>query len=343
MRRILLLIWISLTLFPVFSQKKLYIFRNNATINTFNVPEVDSIKFSNNQTVMDVYKNNFSVTKIQVTTVDSMMYSDYSLPTVELTSATYNYSTSKATCVVNVKSNGGCSLVERGICWSTAKNPTVKDRKASSGVSTGQFYILTGVLALDSTYYIRPFAKNCVGISYGNEMIVKPTTGNLTFTMGIDSVAFPTQYKLIKQAMDSACYYYNRYTTFKGNIYVYYNSGIPTAQASYHGSIGFGPDLNYMWVGTAMHEVAHFVGSGTTNAWKALLSGGIWQGAKGKEVIASFGTGEVLKGDNNSNPIHFWPYGINYRSEVKSATDLIRHAQLVQAMVVDDAKVPNTW
>ncbi|MGC3976944.1 MAG: hypothetical protein QM751_01095 [Paludibacteraceae bacterium] len=164
--------------------------------------------------------------------------------------------------MVNVKSNGGCALEERGICWSTNRNPTTSDRKFSSGISTGQFYALTGILSIDSVYYIRSYAKNCVGTSYSAETKLQPMTGNVTYTLDIDSVANPTPYKLIKAAMDSACWYYNRYTTFKGNIYVYYNSGIPTAQASYHGSIGFGSSTDYMWVGTAMHGNGAFYGFG---------------------------------------------------------------------------------
>ncbi|MHB9056896.1 MAG: hypothetical protein ACYC2P_12215 [Paludibacteraceae bacterium] len=333
--RLLLIICLS-TLF-VSAQKNLFIFRNNTSINSFLVQDIDSIKFSSYQNTMDIYKSDNSVAKITISSVDSVNFSDNNLATVETVSATFDYHTGKATCVVNVKSNGGCSLLNRGICWSTKRSPTINDRKSTGGTSTGQFYIQTGVLSVDSTYYLRSFTTNCVGTSYGNELVVN--SGNVSYTLAIDPVAFPTEYKLIKQAMDSACFYYNRYTTFKGNIYVYYNAGIPTAQASYHGSIEFGPNSSYMWVGTAMHEMAHFMGSGTTDAWKAKLSGGVWTGTKAISVINSFNTGEVLKGDGT----HFWPYGINYRNEVNSAEDLICHSKLVQAMVVDDAKLPNSW
>ena len=343
MRKCSILLLFFLSVSVVSGQKNMFVFRNNAMINTFLIQQIDSMKFSSNLTVMDIYKHDQSVTKIPVSSIDSLQFSDNNLPEAELVKTLHNYTTSRTMCTVDIKNNGGCTLTERGVCWSTQKNPTIRDRKSSGGISTGQFYVQTGVLSVDSTYYIRAFARNCIGTAYSNEMVVKPTTGNITYTLDINPVTYPNEYKLIKEAMDSACVYYNRYSTFKGNIYVYYNAGIPTAQASYHGSIGFGPSTSYMWVGTAMHEIAHFLGSGTTNSWKANLVSGVWVGAKAKAVIASFGTGEVLKGDSNSNPIHFWPYGINYRSEVRSATDLIRHVKLVQAMVVEDSKVPNTW
>ncbi|WP_243349170.1 hypothetical protein [Parabacteroides sp. FAFU027] len=264
----------------------------------------------------------------------SFTTSSYSLPVVETVSATYNYSTNKATCVVNVKSNGGCALTERGICWSTSPNPTIANSKYSSGITTGQFYAMMSNLSVNATYYVRSFATNCAGTSYGNQLVVRALMGNVTFTMGIDSTANPEPFRLIKAAMDSACYYYNRYTSFTANIYVYYNSGIPTAQASYHGSIGFGSNTTYMWVGTAMHEMAHYFGSGTTSVWQGKMVSNVWTGTNASTLLKTL-TGETLKGD----AMHFWPYGINYKSEITSLGDataqkngLIIHTKIVQAM-----------
>lgn len=274
---------------------------------------------------------------------------NYALPTVETTSATYNYSTNAATCVVKVTSNGGCTLTERGICWSTSQNPTTANSKFASGTSVGQFYAQMSNLNVNSTYYVRAFATNCLGTAYGAQLKVQALMGNVTYTLDVDKTVYPTEYNLIKIAMDSACWYYNRYTTFRGNVYVYYNAGIPTAQASYHGSLGFGPNSRYMWVGTAIHEMAHYVGSGTTTAWRAQLSGGVWQGATAKALLLS-ATGEVLKGDNNSNAQHYWPYGINQKEEITGLGDanaqkngLILATKLVKAMCIDDAKLPASW
>lgn len=275
----------------------------------------------------------------------SFTTSSYSLPVVETTSATYNYSTNKATCVVKVLSNGGCALTERGICWSTSKNPTINNSKFSSGTAVGQFYAMTSSLNLNSTYYIRAFATNCAGTAYGAELVVKPLMGNVTYTLGIDPVANPEPYRLIKIAMDSACYYFNRYTTFRGNVYVYYNAGIPTAQASYHGSIGFGPNARYQWVGTAIHEMCHYMGSGTTNEWKAKIVGGVWTGTTGAALLKTL-TGETLKGDSQ----HFWPYGINQKEEITGLggqaaqeNGLATCAKLCKAMCIDDAGLPASW
>jgi hypothetical protein len=170
-------------------------------------------------------------------------------------------------------------------------------------------------------------------------------TGNVTYTMGFDSITYPTQYKLIKIAVDSACYYYSRYTTFSHNIWIAYSSGVPTAEASYHGQVAFGSDPTYMWVGTAMHEFAHYFGSGTTAIWQSKTTTGIWTGPAGAALLLA-ATGEILKGDTQ----HFWPYGINYKSEIIGLGDevaqqngLILHCKLVEAMLVVDCKLPISW
>ena len=204
MRKCSILLLFFLSVSVVSGQKNMFVFRNNAMINTFLIQQIDSMKFSSNLTVMDIYKHDQSVTKIPVSSIDSLQFSDNNLPEAELVKTLHNYTTSRTMCTVDIKNNGGCTLTERGVCWSTQKNPTIRDRKSSGGISTGQFYVQTGVLSVDSTYYIRAFARNCIGTAYSNEMVVKPTTGNITYTLDINPVTYPNEYKLIKEAMDSA-------------------------------------------------------------------------------------------------------------------------------------------
>lgn len=326
---------------PVFNVHR----NNNKAVVNFAISNIDSIRFALQDTEMEVYKKDGTLSKIPVSDVDSAVLTtgDFTLPSVELLSANFNYTTNRATCQVRVNSNGGCALVERGIVWSTKINPTTKDEKFATGTSVGTFYAITGEMQINQTYYVRAYASNCLGTAYGPVTKVQPLMGNVTYTLAQSVTdAGSRVHNLIKTAMDSACYYYNRYTPFRANIWVYYSSGIPTAQASYHGSIGFGPNERYMWVGTAMHEMAHYFGSGTTTVWKGLCVGGVWQGAVGQALCQQL-TGQQLRVDNNSNPIHYWPTGINQREEVGSVTDLINHARVVKAMLIDDCKLPASW
>ena len=52
-----------------------------------------------------------------------------------------------------------------------------------------------------------------------------------------------------------------------GNIYVYYNSGIPTAQSGYGGSNGsIGVGGTFPNVRVLLHESSHWLGTGTYSA-----------------------------------------------------------------------------
>jgi len=140
-------------------------------------------------------------------------------------------------------------------------------------------------------------------------------------------------YEHIAAAMDSAVFMYNKYTHMTKHIEVYYNTGVQTADASYNGTMRFGSNRSYMKVRTAMHEMGHTMGMGTTSEYTAMLKDGVFQGetaqAKLKELTGD--PAAVLKGDSQ----HFWPYGLNYDSELHSEEDLIIHCQVVEAMYQD--------
>jgi len=89
-----------------------------------------------------------------------------------------------------------------------------------------------------------------------------------------------------------------------------------------------------MHVSTVMHEIAHWLGSGTTTSWKSHCVNGLWTGPTAVALLKSL-TGETLYCDNNANLWHFWPYGLNQRSEATSANVYIIHAKLLNAMKTD--------
>ena len=159
--------------------------------------------------------------------------------------------------------------------------------------------------------------------------------GNVEYHL--NKSANPTQdeqeaYKLITAAMDSAVFLYNKYSDLSKHIEVYYSTGVPTAEASSNGDLRFGKDRNYMFVGTAMHEMAHTMGMGTTSEYQKMFKDGVFQGEKAQKVLKEIdGPDAVLKGDSQ----HFWPYGLNYKSEVHSEQDLINHVKVVNAMYQD--------
>ena len=90
-----------------------------------------------------------------------------------------------------VTNDGGAPVTERGICWGTEHSPSIEGNHATSGTGTGNFSVeLTG-LTPGTTYYVRAYAKNSVGTSYGNEVSLS-TTANMP-TVTTDEVSNITQ------------------------------------------------------------------------------------------------------------------------------------------------------
>ena len=90
-------------------------------------------------------------------------------PTVT-TDQVSNITQNSATFGGNVTSDGGAPVTERGICWSTSQNPTTSDLHTPSGSGTGSFTVNMNGLEPGTTYYVRAYAINSVGISYGNQV-----------------------------------------------------------------------------------------------------------------------------------------------------------------------------
>lgn len=65
---------------------------------------------------------------------------------------------------------GESAITARGICWSTSQNPTIANSFTTNGTGVGTFTSnLTGLTA-GTTYYVRAYATNASGTSYGNEV-----------------------------------------------------------------------------------------------------------------------------------------------------------------------------
>ena len=71
----------------------------------------------------------------------------------------------------NVTSDGGSPVTARGVCWSTAIDPTITNSKTSDGTGTGSFISNITGLTPDSTYYVRAYATSANGTGYGADMI----------------------------------------------------------------------------------------------------------------------------------------------------------------------------
>jgi uncharacterized protein (TIGR02145 family) len=87
----------------------------------------------------------------------------------------------------SVTSEGGAPVTARGVCWGTTTAPITANSKTVDGAGTGTFVSsLTGLIH-GTTYYVRAYATNSGGTSYGNEVsftasIELPTLTSLSVT-----------------------------------------------------------------------------------------------------------------------------------------------------------------
>ena len=102
------------------------------------------------------------------------------IPSVSTSNAT-DISSTSAKLGGNVTATGGAAVTERGIVWGTSKNPTVDDNKVASGSGLGEFVVTISDLSIATTYYVRAYAVNSAGVSYGDN--IQFTTGKVIPTL----------------------------------------------------------------------------------------------------------------------------------------------------------------
>jgi hypothetical protein len=90
------------------------------------------------------------------------------LPTVSTTSVseiTYDMATVEGM----VQDDGGGDIIEKGVVWSENPTPTTDDNKVLASSSDDSFAVVITELSGETTYFVRSFAVNEVGVAYGNE------------------------------------------------------------------------------------------------------------------------------------------------------------------------------
>jgi pectinesterase len=89
-------------------------------------------------------------------------------PTITTTAVT-SISTTFATTGGNVSSDGGATVTDRGIVYSsTSATPTLSDTKVATGTGSGSFTTQITGLTPGTTYNLRAYATNSAGTTYGS-------------------------------------------------------------------------------------------------------------------------------------------------------------------------------
>ncbi|RRR65701.1 hypothetical protein EHS43_45340 [Streptomyces sp. RP5T] len=158
-----------------------------------------------------------------------------------------------------------------------------------------------------------------------------------TITWTLERASNPTAdqqsaYTRITSAMNAAVARYNNLSDLGKSLTVRYDTSVPTADGNINGTIRFGSDRGYMTERTALHEIAHTIGVGTSAGWSSHGgNSGTWTGAQATALVRQY-DGSSAKLSTGGG--HFWPYGLNYENEF-SSTAADRHVRIVEAMVRD--------
>ncbi|MCQ2271643.1 MAG: fibrobacter succinogenes major paralogous domain-containing protein [Bacteroidales bacterium] len=143
---------------------------------TINGSEAESQRIMQAQGASQTFTLQFTETQTQV-----------QLPTVT-TNAVSNITQSSATVGGVVTSDGGETVFDRGICYSTTTMPTVSNNCLHIGQGTGSFSDnLTGLTA-NTTYYVRAYAMSSAGTAYGNEVSFTTNSGGPAITVTTNPV-----------------------------------------------------------------------------------------------------------------------------------------------------------
>lgn len=79
-----------------------------------------------------------------------------------------------------VKDDGGSIVTSRGVCWSTIQNPTISDSHTTDGLGEGNFTSKLSGLSPTTKYYVRAYATNAAGTTYGYQESFTTLSGSGT-------------------------------------------------------------------------------------------------------------------------------------------------------------------
>lgn len=73
---------------------------------------------------------------------------------------------------LTILNKGGAAITGSGVCWSTDPNPSIADTRVNVATQ-GDNHVLVGGLIVGVDYYVKAFAINQAGVSYGNEVVFR--------------------------------------------------------------------------------------------------------------------------------------------------------------------------
>ena len=152
-------------------------------------------------------QNPYQGTKAGGSDVFVTKLSDTTSPTIPIvtTTAISSITATTASTGGNITSDGGASVTEKGVCWSTAANPTTSDSHTSDGTGTGSFTSSITGLSAGTAYHVRAYATNSVGTGYGSDVSFTTSDASTLYVSISGDCGDKTPcYDSIQEAIDEA-------------------------------------------------------------------------------------------------------------------------------------------
>jgi uncharacterized protein (TIGR02145 family) len=112
---------------------------------------------------------------VSVILVTLLIYSCEEKPTAPVltTSTLTNITTTTAVSGGEITADGGATIIAKGICWNVSDNPTIENSKTTESSTSASFISNLSQLTPNTTYYVRAYATNSAGTSYGESETFK--------------------------------------------------------------------------------------------------------------------------------------------------------------------------
>ncbi|MHA8096769.1 LamG-like jellyroll fold domain-containing protein [Aquirufa antheringensis] len=262
----------NLTLVQVGKQINLSWIQNNSLISGFiiqrKIDDGEYVQIANLPKGIYSFVDNFPIfgklNQYRVTAYAGSYYSNTLSMNITPASApiitqslVYNLTYSSATVSYNV-TDGGSPISSKGVCWNTSTQPTILNNKTVDGSGNGSFSTVIKSLKPNVKYYIRTYATNSVGTTYGTES---------TFTLVFKISGLQAFYPFNGNAEDESSNSYNGTITgvtstidrFGDSNSAMYFSGVNGTKilTTYKGITGTASRTISLWAKTSTKFVNH--------------------------------------------------------------------------------------
>ena len=153
-------------------------------------------------------------------------------PTIE-TIVAYRISSTTAYSGGHFTSEGNSPVEQKGVCWSSSPSPTTDQFKTVDGPEIGNFTSMITGLTPNTKYYVRAYAINASGISYGNEYsFTTLRTDSAPCAPQSNSIWFSSQHQTFSTTAGENGLVYGEYGLVGNGMYSDLRIEFPTAPAT---------------------------------------------------------------------------------------------------------------